>query len=232
MQFIANQLVFSPTDLMHFLECEYLTRLDVEVANGRVLERRRTAEAELLAVKGDAHEGAQLEEFERNGLRIERIGCEAGGFDWDAGRGQTERAMAAGADVIYQAVLAADGWRGKADFLVKMDTPSALGGWSYEVWDTKLARHAKPPHLLQLAYYSERVAVIQRRDPEWMHLVLGTGERVRFRTETSARISVPFSAASSAPSERTSTPSRIRSRTVMSAGIPITAERTGTRPIT
>jgi hypothetical protein len=79
MQLIANQLVFSPSDLMHFLECEYLTRLEVEVASGRVLERRRTGEAELLAAKGDAHEGAQLEEFERRGLRVERIGQEAAG---------------------------------------------------------------------------------------------------------------------------------------------------------
>ena len=33
-------------------------------------------------------------------------------------------------------------WRGKADFLVRTDAPSALGGWSYEAWDSKLARHA------------------------------------------------------------------------------------------
>jgi hypothetical protein len=49
--------------------------------------------------------------------------------------------MHAGADVIYQGVLVDDGWRGKADFLVRVEVASALGGWGYEVWDTKLPSH-------------------------------------------------------------------------------------------
>ena len=52
---------------------------------------------------------------------------------------------------------------------------------SYEVVDTKLARHAKPAHILQLCFYSEQVARIQGREPERMHVVLGSGERESFR---------------------------------------------------
>jgi uncharacterized protein len=89
--------------------------------------------------------------------------------------------MTAGADLIYQGVLARDGWRGRADFLLRVPEPSRLGGWSYEVWDTKLARHAKPKHVLQLAFYSEQVAAVQGREPERMHLILGTGEEEHFR---------------------------------------------------
>jgi uncharacterized protein len=181
MQLIANRLVFSPTDLTHFLACEYLSRLETEVANGRVLEKYRPAEADLLAAKGDAYERAHLEQFEGRGLHILRIGETANQFDWDTRARETHAAMIAGVDVIYQGVLVNQEWRGKADFLVKVNTPSALGDWSYEAWDAKLARHAQPSHLLQLAYYSERLAVLQGREPEWMHLFLGTGEQVRFR---------------------------------------------------
>ena len=67
--------------------------------------------------------------------------------------------MRAGADVIYQATFARDGWRGRADFLIRVDEPSpSLGAWSYEVWDTKLARSAKPAAVLQLTFYSQEVA--------------------------------------------------------------------------
>ena len=48
--------------------------------------------------------------------------------------------MRDGAEVIYQATFSRDGWRGRADFLVRVDEPSDLGAWSYEPYDTKLAR--------------------------------------------------------------------------------------------
>lgn len=182
MQRLADRLIFSPSDLNHFLECEYLTSLDLEVANGRVLEKRRSPEADLLATKGEAHERFHLEQFRGQGRSVVSLDDPGSGFDWSAAAQATRRAMAEGADVIYQGVLLADGWRGVADFLVRVELPSALGAWSYEVWDTKLARHAKPSHVLQLAYYTERVADIQQREPEWMEVILGTGEHARFRS--------------------------------------------------
>lgn len=181
MQNLAGQIVFSASDLTHFLECEYLTRLDLEVANGRVLEKRRSAEADLLASRGAAHERRHLDRFRGSGARVVEIVNPVSDVDWAAAAAATAEAMSAGAGVIYQGVLRGDGWRGRADFLVRVDAPSTLGRWSYEVWDTKLARHARPSHVLQLAHYSERVAAIQGREPEWMHVVLGDGEAVRFR---------------------------------------------------
>ncbi len=66
------------------------------------------------------------------------------------GRDDTLRAMQTGVDVIYQAVLI-DGRRLRlADFLRRVEHPSVLENWSYEVWDTKLARHAKASAVLQL----------------------------------------------------------------------------------
>jgi uncharacterized protein len=81
--------------------------------------------------------------------------------------------MRDGYDVIYQGVLTAPGWRGYSDFLIKVDAPSKLGSWSYEVVDTKLARTAKPKHILQLCVYSELVALEQGVLPRDIHVVLG-----------------------------------------------------------
>jgi len=52
----------------------------------------------------------------------------------------------------------------------------------YEVVDTKLARSAKPAHVLQLCFYSEQLGRIQGRLPEFFHVELGTGVRETFRT--------------------------------------------------
>ena len=87
--------------------------------------------------------------------------------------------MREGSDVIYQAVLF-DGRRlGYADFLRRVEQPSDLGAWSYEVWDTKLARHAKASAVLQLCMYSDMVAELQGRSPREMHLALGGVQRER-----------------------------------------------------
>src|SRR6187200_3055949 len=146
MQRVGSRIVVSPSDLNHFLDCEYLTHLDVEVADGRVLRKARRPEADLLAEKGDAHERVHLARFRADGRDVAVIE-DPSRIGWSPAERATRDAMAAGADVIYQAVLLDDGWRGRADFLVRADSGSDLGGWSYEAWDTKLARHVKPSHI-------------------------------------------------------------------------------------
>jgi uncharacterized protein len=70
-----------------------------------------------------------------------------------------------------------EGIRGIADFLVKVDTPSDLGPFSYEPADAKLARvEAKPAHVLQLCFYADGLAAIQGTRPTTAHLFLGSGE--------------------------------------------------------
>jgi predicted RecB family nuclease len=96
----------------------------------------------------------------------------------------TEAAMRAGTGVIYQAALADGAWRGFADFLERVPVPCpAFGDYSYEVLDTKLARHAKPSYVVQLCLYSDLLADIQGWLPERMHVVLGSGERHSFRVD-------------------------------------------------
>ncbi len=70
----------------------------------------------------------------------------------------TRQAMRDGVDVIYQGALRSGQWHGYSDFLLRVAMPSKLGDYSYEVADTKLARTAKPKHVVQLCVYSELVA--------------------------------------------------------------------------
>ena len=79
--------------------------------------------------------------------------------------------MRAGAQIIFQGAFRSDGWVGRTDILKRVETPSDLGDWSYEVIDTKLSRETKGGTLLQLSLYSDLVASVQGRMPDQMHVV-------------------------------------------------------------
>jgi uncharacterized protein len=177
MKLVDGALRFSPSDLGNFVACEHLTQLEVAAALGEIEKPHwSTAYGELLARKGDEHEAAFLASLRAEGHEVTEVHLgEERNFEADAAR--TAEAMRSGAAYIYQAVLTLDGWRGIADFLERVERPSDLGSYSYEVLDTKLARRGKPAHALQLCFYSEAVARIQGRDPDAAHLVLGTNLR-------------------------------------------------------
>jgi len=182
-QLVDDQLILSASDLINHLECAHLTHLDLGVATGALtLEETRTDAADLVARKGDEHELAYVESVRAAGREVVEITSEPDLDGLRRGAQRTLEAMRAGAEVIYQGVLF-DGvrWRGYTDFLERVETPSRLGGWSYEVADTKLARRVKPYFLLQLCFYSELLASAQGVAPEWMHVVLGTRMRESFR---------------------------------------------------
>jgi predicted RecB family nuclease len=180
---IAGRLILSSSDMTGFLECSHLTQQELAATRGEVVRPERDdPELELLARHGTEHEEAHLAAYSGAGRSVARI--ETAGATLDAyrqAREQTLAAMRAGVDVIYQAVLFDGRWLGYADFLERVGTPSALGPFSYEVVDTKLARSAKAAALLQTSLYSELLAEMQGVAPEWMHLALGDGTRPRFR---------------------------------------------------
>jgi predicted RecB family nuclease len=183
MQAKNGDITLSPSDLTAYLACEHLTTLSLQVARHE-LERPdlENDQAELVFRKGREHEDAYLRRLEGEGRTIARISLEPD-FDWDRATRETEEAMRAGFDVVYQAALVSDDWRGVADFVMRVETPSELGGWSYEALDTKLARHAKPAYILQLCFYSERIGVIQGLAPRQMHVLLGNLTQESFRPE-------------------------------------------------
>ena len=186
MRHSLGQLTFSATDLSRYLACGHLTNLRREVALGL---RRRPPQIddprrELLRRRGIEHEERLLAAYIERGLAVEAItttGAGAGGNNADAARAHTVEAMQRGADVIYQGRLEEGRWSGFPDFLLRVDAPSALGAWSYEVVDAKLARTAKGEALLQLLLYSDLLRHVQGTAPERMHLALG-GDGGRFES--------------------------------------------------
>jgi uncharacterized protein len=91
--------------------------------------------------------------------------------------------MQAGADVVYQGALCSLPWHGFSDFLLRVNgTTSKLGDYAYDVADTKLARNAKPKHIIQLCVYADLLSVAQGVEPWRLHVVLGDGRTASLRT--------------------------------------------------
>jgi uncharacterized protein len=178
---LAGEIAYSATDLNNYLACEHLTALEREVALGR-LERPKVdrPQADVLRDLGEAHERRYLERLIEDGLEVVTIPRPERGSPPDAAVDATIAAMGAGAAVIYQAAFLHDRWLGYADFLLRVDGPSELGDYHYEVGDTKLARTSEPYFILQLCNYSEHVARVQGVAPRRMHVILGDGRTESF----------------------------------------------------
>jgi uncharacterized protein len=126
-------------------------------------------DAQVLRERGLAHENAYVERLQSQELMI----CDLRATDDETHAfRRTVEAMHVGVDVLVQAVLEQDPWFGKADVLRKVPQASNLGGWSYEVYDCKLALETKATTILQLSLYSELVAAIQGVAAELMHVVI------------------------------------------------------------
>jgi predicted RecB family nuclease len=176
-QVIDNTLVLSPTDLVWFTVCEHRSHLD-RLAARHELERpdRDDPFLDVLRKHGLLHEARYLDGIRTAGLSVAEIGRHPSTLvGLAAGEVETLAAMRKGVDVIYQATFFDGRWRGHADFLRRVETPSELGTWSYEALDTKLARRTKAATLLQLGEYSRQVARLQGRAPRSLHVALGDG---------------------------------------------------------
>ena len=185
MQLIGDKPVFSATDLVGFLACEHLVGLELALLAGLVDRPVRTdPELDLIARRGTEHEVRYLAGLEADGHAVTHL--DGGGHDVPPGErpamlreaaAKTLAALRRGDDVIYQATFFDGRWLGHADFLLRVEKPSALGAWSYEVVDTKLARHVKASALLQICSYVEQLTAIQGLEPEFMHVALGGSAR-------------------------------------------------------
>jgi len=159
--------IYSATDLANFLGCRHATSLDVAALTG-VIEKiyRHDSTLELLIELGQRHEARYVETLRNEGRQV----LELPSFS-DPDGSRTRQAMADGVEVIAQASLTDDNWRGYADFLIKVDSPSDLGEWSYEVFDAKLSQNTRASVVLQLCLYGELVSKIQGILPAEMHVV-------------------------------------------------------------
>lgn len=170
MRKINDQIHLSATDLAGRLSCTHLTALDMQVASGILAKPAHWDPLlEILRERGFRHEQAFIDFLTAAGLAITKIeGVEI----TDANVAATMAAMEAGHEVIVQGALRAGRWSGRADILRRVETPSILGDWSYEVIDTKLARETKGGTVLQLCLYSELLGFAQGSQPEFAYVVV------------------------------------------------------------
>lgn len=176
MRLIDEALRLSASDLMRFKGCRHATTLDLRLMEVGDLEPAEDgAEAELLQRQGDAHEMAFLEELRASGRSV--VSIPKDGLPLERSVELTMEAMREGPDIIFQGALLGGAWGGYSDFLERVNRPSSLGDWSYEVVDTKLKRKPDPKHVLQLSLYSDLLADVQDLAPEAAHLQLGDGSR-------------------------------------------------------
>ncbi len=166
-------LTLAATDLSNFLACRRKTALDLSVARG---ERKRPhfhdPVVEILRQRGDEHEKRFVQAERERGFDIADL-SHIDRRDRQTAVAATLDAMRCGAARIIQgAVVSADRqWFGIADVLRRVDTPCALGRWSYEALDTKLAQETRAATMLQLALYSELLAEAQGLMPAFFHVV-------------------------------------------------------------
>lgn len=123
---------------------------------------------DLLFKRGLEHEAKYVESLRTAGRRIVVLGDVK---DREEQLKQTLNAMHAGADVIVQGALRDGRWFGKPDVMQRLERPSSLGSWSYEISDTKLARETRAGTVLQLSLYSEMLGIAQGLKPEHFYVV-------------------------------------------------------------
>lgn len=170
MQKDGAAIMFSAGDLVGHLNCRYLTHLDLKVAHGELAKPKLRDDPSLdaLVERGKIHEQGFVDHLAKQGGSVTVVA----GFGIDQiSVTQTREAMARGDEVIVQAALMDGHWSGRADVLRRVETPSGLGAWSYEVTDTKLARETKGNTVLQLSLYSGLLAAVQQKVPELAHVV-------------------------------------------------------------
>ena len=178
MQKSISGKLFSASDLVNFAACPHLTHLDLVNLDTPLPKAADTDEMALIQDKGFEHEGRYLEVLQAQSGDV--VDLKQEGISDEVAFANTRQALQSGAQVLFQATFLGAPWVGHADFLVRIETPSKLGDFSYEVEDTKLARSSRAKFLLQLCLYSEMLADVQGVMPRHMYVVLGDGRKETF----------------------------------------------------
>jgi predicted RecB family nuclease len=171
MKIASEGIELTAGDLVGYLNCRHLSELDKAAAEGRLPRPPAWTNPLLDALweRGLLHEQGYVDHLVASGKSVVRIeGIEVTGLAVE----QTIAAMRDGVEVIVQGALSNNNWRGRADILFRLETPSNFGSWSYEVIDTKLARETKGGTVLQLCVYSDLLGRTQGVAPEHMSVVV------------------------------------------------------------
>jgi len=180
--------VYTATDLCDYLACGHLVALKRRVAAGESIPSDRSALSEVLANLGAGHEQRHRDALRARGLRVKAFEDERDRYASSADEllaleADTVAAMSEGYDVIYQPTFFDGRWMGRADFLLRVATPSARWSWSYEAADAKLARRVRSEAILQLCEYSAHLERLQGTAPAMMQVILGDGTEHAYRVD-------------------------------------------------
>ena len=191
MQKLDGVTVLSPSDLSNHLACQHLSFLNFRTMNGGPKPPKDDDElTEILQKYGAEHEARYLKALEEQlakvgktvvDLDVQRVAhASYATADIQARAADVATAFSNGPNVLYQPTFFSKegelGWIGRADFLLPKTSPSDLGDYAFEPYDTKLARIAKVNALIQLCSYAEQITAIQGTAPEEVHIVTGSAK--------------------------------------------------------
>lgn len=169
-----GDIIISASDIVAADACGFaaVRRLDALLGRIDTVPAKRDAMMDLTAALGEKREREILHGLKvRYGAGVSELPVTPG-----ASRPALERrhrdtlaALGAGYDVIYQGAFFDGAFHGRADFLIR----GADGRWI--VHDTKLARSAKGPALLQLAVYADQLQAAGVAVADEGRLILGDG---------------------------------------------------------
>ncbi len=175
-----GRLIYSASDLVNYLLCPSVTAYDIQNLESPLQKTPDDDYVKILQQKGFEHENNYFEELSQNFPNVVDIASSSKNSNETALK-DTRKALESGMDIIFQAFLKDEDRIGHIDFLRKVDKPSVLGAYSYEVIDTKLAKSATPKFIIQLCFYSDLLQRFQGELPENIHLKLGDGSYQSFR---------------------------------------------------
>lgn len=168
MKALRDKTFFSATDLCNFNDCTYLTYKSLN----EVPEEESDEQKMLILRKGIEHETRYLEKLASDGSEITVV-CSGEKRHPVEDFQETLRHLHAGKKYIAQGMLTHGRFSGIADLLRRVEVPSKLGEYSYEIIDTKLAKKQKVSYLIQLCFYGELLEQIQGVFPKYGYIVDG-----------------------------------------------------------
>lgn len=168
-----QSITISPTDLANYQNCQHLIAQDLNALRGGPPRPvRQSAIVDVLRERGLAHEAADLAHLRGQGVAMAvKPPQDATASHGTHSANETLALMQSGQQAIYQATLTDGTLTGISDFLVRVDQLSALGNWSYQAIDTKLAQETRVGTIIQLCVYSELISKWQGCAPQDMGVV-------------------------------------------------------------
>ncbi|GAA5142525.1 TM0106 family RecB-like putative nuclease [Prosthecobacter algae] len=176
MKKIGANIIYSPADLIRYLESPFSSWMDRCYLEDRAsfIPDKETEDQKLIFETGYKHENRVLSRFKDSTPGLIEIPTD----EFEKAKAQTSLALIAKPPIIFQAALDLDQFAGYADFLILDSTGK------FQVWDTKLAHSPKPYYIVQLCCYSEMLAAATGDDvPNSFGVILGNDNRVEFRVK-------------------------------------------------